>query len=121
VRALLAGLKADPANGIERIIERDEVAKLGGDGDADFYVNLGEGMAATGYLRPGLPLRFPSPYKGMHGYFPDDPRMASTFLIKGPGIAPGRDLGRIDMRAIAPTLEAQLTGAKPRPGALLLR
>jgi hypothetical protein len=64
VRALLAGLKADPANGIDRIIERDEVAKLGGDGDADFYVNLGEGMAATGYLRPGLPLRFPSPYRG---------------------------------------------------------
>ena len=111
VRALLATLKADPANRIDRIIERAEVVRLGGNPDADFYANLGEGMGVTGYLRPGLPLRFPSPYKGMHGYFPDDPRMASTFLIKGPGIAHARNLGQIDMRAIEPTLEAQFGGS----------
>ena len=111
VRALLATLQADPANKIDRILERADIAKAGGTPDADFYVNLGEGMAATGYLKPGLPLRFPSPYKGTHGYFPDDPRMASTFLIKGPGIAKARNLGAIDMRAIAPTLEAQLGGS----------
>jgi len=36
--------------------------------------------------------------------------MRSTFLIAGPGIAKGRDLGEIDMRAIAPTL-AKVMGA----------
>jgi len=111
VRGILEGLKADPANRIDRIIERADVIKLGGNPDADFYVNLGEGTAVTGYLKPGLPLRFPAPYKGMHGYFPDDPRMLSTFLIKGPGIAKARNLGQIDMRAIEPTLEAQLGGS----------
>lgn len=111
VRALLHTMQADPANRIERIIERADVVRLGGNPDADFYVNLGEGMAVTGFLKPGLPLRFPSPYKGTHGYFPDDPRMASTFLIKGPGIARGRNLGQIDMRAIEPTLEVEFGGS----------
>jgi predicted AlkP superfamily pyrophosphatase or phosphodiesterase len=46
----------------------------------------------------------------MHGYFPSSPDMRSTFLIRGRGIAAGRNLGEIDMRAIAPTL-ARLMGA----------
>jgi hypothetical protein len=34
--------------------------------------------------------------------------LRSTFLIMGPGVAKGRALGEIDMRAIAPTLAAVL-------------
>lgn len=51
----------------------------------------------------------------MHGYFPAAPEMRSTFLIAGPGVARGKDLGEIDMRAIAPTL-AKVMGAS-LPGA----
>jgi hypothetical protein len=34
--------------------------------------------------------------------------MDSAFFVVGPGIAAGRDLGRIDMRDIAPTLAGLL-------------
>ena len=47
----------------------------------------------------------------MHGYFPAMPEMRSTFLVMGKGVASGRSLGEIDMRAIAPTL-ANAMGAK---------
>ena len=40
----------------------------------------------------------------MHGYFPADPEMRSTFMLMGKGIPQARNLGEIDMRAIAPTL-----------------
>jgi predicted AlkP superfamily pyrophosphatase or phosphodiesterase len=44
----------------------------------------------------------------MHGYFPALPEMRSTFMIMGKGVARARNLGEIDMRAIAPTLARQM-------------
>jgi len=110
VRTILAKIAADPANKIERILERDKIAKMGGNPEADFYVNMGAGMMVTGYLKSGLPLRFPAQSKGMHGYFPDDPRMLSTYMLMGPSIPKARNLGQIDMRSIAPALAARLLG-----------
>ena len=40
----------------------------------------------------------------MHGYLPDDPTMASTLIAAGPGLTRRGSLGRVDMRAIAPSL-----------------
>ena len=104
VAALLAKLQADPANRIDAIIAREDILRAGGNPEADFYLNLGAGMMAGNWAGASAPLVGPSHYKGMHGYFPADPRMRSTFLVKGEGIARNRDLGLIDMRAIAPTL-----------------
>lgn len=111
VAALLNRLKADPANRIVRITTAPIIAQQGGNPQAAFYVDLGPGMMALPYLSPDLPLTGPSPYKGMHGYFPDHPEMDATFMAMGPGVRRGRDLGRIDMRAIAPTL-ARIMGAR---------
>jgi predicted AlkP superfamily pyrophosphatase or phosphodiesterase len=112
VADLLARLKSGPANGIAGIIARDAIAQAGGNLQADFYLNLADGVMALPWRGPDLPLVVnPAPYKGMHGYFPADPRMRSTFLVLGAGIAKGHDLGVIDMRSIAPTL-AQLLGVK---------
>ncbi|NBC37108.1 sulfatase-like hydrolase/transferase [Novosphingobium sp. FSY-8] len=109
VRDLLARLKADPASRIERVIESDAIAQGGGNPQAAFYVNLGNGVMAAPWRGPGMPMLFPSPYKGMHGYFPDDVRMRSTLLLMGAGVPQGRDLGVVDMRQIAPTI-ARLMG-----------
>ena len=49
----------------------------------------------------------------MHGYFPAAPEMRSTFLVRGKGVAQGRSLGEIDMRAIAPTLARVMGAALP--------
>ncbi len=120
VGALLTRLAADPANRIAQVISEPAIAAAGGNPRAAFYVNLKIGAVAAPFLSAGLPLVVPSSaYKGMHGYFPAAPEMRSTFLIAGPGIAKGRDLGEIDMRAIAPTLAramgATLPGAEKPP------
>jgi len=111
VAALLNRLAADPAARFAQVITEPAIAAAGGNPRAAFYVNLKIGAVAAPFLGNGLPLVLPSVgYKGMHGYFPAAPEMRSTFLIEGPGIARGRDLGEIDMRAIAPTL-AKVMGA----------
>jgi predicted AlkP superfamily pyrophosphatase or phosphodiesterase len=101
VRALLAKLAADPANGVAAFIDRAEIAKRGGAKDADFMVNFAPGFkggkAITG------PLIGPAKDKGTHGYFPEWPEMRSTFVIAGPGV-PKKALGETDMRDIAPTV-----------------
>lgn len=118
VGMLLAGLAADPAARIAHVADRMEIAGMGGNPQAAFYVDLVPGALAGGF-KPDGPLSKPSAYKGTHGYFPALPEMRSTFLIAGPGVQAGRDLGQIDMRAIAPTLarvmDARLPGAEAAP------
>ncbi len=113
VGALLAKLAADPAAKIERVIEAPAIAQAGANPEASFYVNLKLGAVAGPFVNGALPLTFPSPVKGMHGYFPQAPEMRSTFLIMGKGVAKARNLGEIDMRAIAPTLAKAMGGALP--------
>ncbi|MEI6642348.1 MAG: ectonucleotide pyrophosphatase/phosphodiesterase [Novosphingobium sp.] len=119
VSALLDKLAADPAAKIERVIAAPAIADLGGNPDASFYVNLKIGAVAGPFVNGNLPLAFPSPVKGMHGYFPAAPEMRSTFMVMGKGVAKARSLGEIDMRAIAPTLAnvmgAALPGAEKPP------
>jgi len=105
VSDLLARLQRDPVNGIASIITRNDIARDGGNPQADFYLNLADGVMAMPWRGPALPVVVdPAPYRGMHGYFPADPRMRSTFLLMGAGVPKGHDLGMVDMRAIAPTL-----------------
>lgn len=60
-----------------------------------------------------------APGTGTHGYLPSRPDLRSAFMIKGTGIAKGRDLHVIDMRQIAPTfaglLNIKLPDAKLQP------
>lgn len=109
VRWLLDGLAQNPENGIDRVIEREEIAKFGGNRDASFWVNAKPGFTMGGAMSG--PLISPSGGKGMHGYFPDDPAMYASFIVSGAGVPKGKSLGIIDMRAIAPTL-AKLAGTK---------
>jgi predicted AlkP superfamily pyrophosphatase or phosphodiesterase len=114
VKALLDTLASDPANGIKRIADKAEVAKMGGNPDATFYVDMKPGFVTDIFRGARAPLNGAIPAgttRGMHGYFPDAPNLRSTFLIMGRGVAPGRNLGVIDMRAIAPTL-AKVMGVK---------
>lgn len=109
VGALLDRLAASPEARIARVIARDEIARLGGNPQAAFYVDLKAG-ALAGNFAADAPLAKPSRYKGMHGYFPAMPEMRSTFMIMGKGVPKARNLGAIDMRTIAPTL-ARVMGA----------
>ena len=102
VRALLAKLASEPANGIDRVLEAEELHKRGGYPDASFFVSL-----KTGW-RTGASLTGPVTSKikpgGTHGELPDVPDLRAAFFLVGPGVPAGKDLGVIDMRDIAPTL-----------------
>lgn len=108
VAELLAGLKADPANGIAEVADRAAIARMGGNPEAAFYVNMAPDAAAAGFAGASAPLRGAPHYKGTHGYFPQAMHLRSSFFLMGKRIPQGRSLGEIDMRAIAPTLAAIL-------------
>ena len=104
VAELLAQLKADPKNCIAEIATTAQIADMGGNPDASFYVGFAPNAYAGGFKGATAPLVSASGIKGTHGYFPANILMRSSFMMMGKGIQKGRNLGEIDMRAIAPTL-----------------
>jgi hypothetical protein len=102
VRELLAKLAADPANGIDRVLNSEELHRRGGYPNASFFVGLKPGWR-TGVAMTGPVVARVKP-GGTHGQLPDVPELRAAFFVVGPGIAAGRDLGLIDMRDVAPTL-----------------
>ncbi len=101
-RAVLTGLLKDPANGIHRILEKDQILRLGGFPDAAFVVGMREGYRLSGEL-DGAVLRSVS-HSGTHGFLPEHSGMNASFFIVGPSLPSEQSLGQIDMRDIAPTL-----------------
>jgi predicted AlkP superfamily pyrophosphatase or phosphodiesterase len=112
VRALLSKLAADPANGIAKILDRDEIKQTGGFPDAEFILALQPGFTIGGAFAGPLVSDKPS-VLGTHGYLPSYPEMRASFFVLGAGIAKGRDLGVIDMRQIAPTVASILGVSLP--------
>ena len=106
---LLRALSADPANGIDRVVDRAALARLGGFPSAEYVVNMREGYAVGSNVRGPLVREVRA--GGTHGYLPDAPQLYASFFIVGPTIPAGRDLGIIDQRSIAPTL-ARLLGVR---------
>src|SRR5271168_1753698 len=101
VAELLAKLAADPANGIDRIVPEEELHARGGFPEATFLVALRPGYVSGENVSGDLVTS--AAVKGMHGYWPDEAEMRSSFFILGPGWS-AHSAGEIDMRSIAPTL-----------------
>jgi predicted AlkP superfamily pyrophosphatase or phosphodiesterase len=97
VASVLERMAARPANGIDHILTGAEARAAGGFPEAAFVV----GGRAESRSGGGLG-------HGEHGYLPENRGMDASFLVVGPGIPAGRDLGRIDMRDVAPTLAGLL-------------
>jgi predicted AlkP superfamily pyrophosphatase or phosphodiesterase len=102
VRELLTKLAADPANGIDRILDADELHKRGGFPAASFFVNPKPGWKMGS--APDGPVLSKTKPGGSHGELPDLPDLHAAFFVVGPGVPAGHSLGIIDMRDIAPTL-----------------
>jgi predicted AlkP superfamily pyrophosphatase or phosphodiesterase len=108
VAALLGNLAKDAASGVARVLDSEEVKRLGGC-DAAFFVDWKPGFNSGGHLTG--PLVTDSTSRGTHGLPPYRKEMNAAFLIAGPGIPGGISLGEIDMRDVAPTL-APILGVK---------
>ncbi|HWB31796.1 MAG TPA: ectonucleotide pyrophosphatase/phosphodiesterase [Acidobacteriaceae bacterium] len=107
VRGILDKLAADSDSGVARILNAEQMQRLGGFPGAAFVVTLKPGYV-TG---PGIagPLVTAIPHGGTHGYDPTAvPEMRSSFFILGKGVLAGKDLGVVDMRQIAPTIAGLL-------------
>jgi predicted AlkP superfamily pyrophosphatase or phosphodiesterase len=111
VANLLKQLAANPDNGIDRILEQDQIEALGGFPGASFLVALKVGYEVAYGLSP--PLITPPSNLGMHGFLPERSEMRSSFFMVGPRAPAGVDVGEIDMRSIAPTL-AEVLGVSLR-------
>lgn len=106
VRELLKRLALDPANGIERVIEGEEIKTLGGFPQAAFVVGLKPGFKTGGGLIGAVARTGKA--GGTHGYLPDYRDIEASFFIAGAGIPAGRNLAGVEMRDVAPTLAALL-------------
>ena len=95
--------------GVHRIVGNP--SELGGYPKAAFVVALKLGYRTGNELKG--PVNRTGRVGGTHGYLPELPEMNSSFYIAGPEIAAGRNLGRIDMRDIAPTIASLLGVSLP--------
>ena len=101
VRMLLDKLVADPANGIDRVLDGEALHARGGFPPAAFLVGLKPGWQMGNSLTGSV---LSSGNGGNHGHLPDVPDLRASFFVVGPGVPAGRSLGLIDMRDVAPTL-----------------
>lgn len=106
VAGILEGLAAGPDAPIQKVLDGAAIRAAGAFPDAAFLVaakpgvRIGSRMEGE-VLGPVLP-------GGTHGFLPENADMDASFVVAGPGVPRGRDLGRIDMRDVAPTLAALL-------------
>lgn len=108
VHSFLQKLATNPEAGIERIYTPEELEGRGMSPQAQFVIALKPGYRMGNSVVGPLNIPFAG---GAHGAFSTDtirPEMHSAFLISGPGIEAGKNLGIIDMRQIAPTLAGAL-------------
>lgn len=120
VKQYLLKLAGDPANGIDHVYTRKDYANRGLPPRAAFVVAFRSGYRmGNSFAEPVVN----QSKGGAHGAFSTRsvrPDMFSSFFITGPGIVPGKNLGMIDMRQIAPTLAAELRVPLPAAKAPLL-
>lgn len=104
VREMLERLAGPPRSPIDRVRESaPEDTPGGGPGEA-FTVFLSLDCRLVD-ARGGFVVRAAA-LAGDHGHDPRHPEMDATFLVAGPRVPAARDLGRIDMRDVAPTVAA---------------
>jgi predicted AlkP superfamily pyrophosphatase or phosphodiesterase len=104
VNRLLHDLAADPANGIAGVLDRKQIAAMGGNPQATFWVTMRSGFSVANSTAPLVS----ATKGGTHGYAPTNPDMLASFFVAGLGVRQGANLGEIDMRSIAPTVAAYL-------------
>jgi predicted AlkP superfamily pyrophosphatase or phosphodiesterase len=105
-REVLRRLASDPTSGIDRVLEGPEATALNGFSGAALVVGLKPGFRTGGALTGAVTRSGTA--GGTHGYLPNHRDMEASFFIAGPGIPAGHNLGRIDMRDVAPTLAGLL-------------
>lgn len=112
LRRVLNALKEFPEYGVARVLEKDEIAKLGGYPHASLLIEPREGFYVGG--SPAGQLIEPQT-GGVHGLPAHFPSMKASFILAGPGVRKGVVLEGSRMIDIAPTLALLLGLELPDP------
>jgi hypothetical protein len=108
---------------VQAIVDRRQLEALEADPDAEFMIEAAPGFCFSDRLEGPL-LSDTSKDRGTHGYFPSHEGMEAMFTAVGREIAPGKNLGRLSLKQIAPTLArlmglpADILGSEEKPLAL---
>ncbi len=108
VEKLLRGEIASRYLGIVRIVERDQLDQMGAFPGALLALEAEDGYYFSLSNPKRQVLNPADPFKGMHGYLPTNPRMATGFIASGRGIRPGVIVPSLRMIDVAPTVAALL-------------
>ncbi len=109
VRALFEKYAVNEAGEpLYRIIDKEQLTKLGGPSKAAFYLEAAPGYMFSGSLNYSTLVNSAS-IKGNHGYLPTRPGLQTGLIVAGRGIANGKVIETVRLVDVAPTV-AQLLG-----------
>jgi predicted AlkP superfamily pyrophosphatase or phosphodiesterase len=91
---------------VKEVVGRQKLETLAADPDAEFMIEAAEGFGISDRMQ-GPVVSDAAKDRGTHGYFPSHPGMEAMLIAAGREIEPGKNLGRISLKQIAPTV-AQL-------------
>jgi len=95
------------AGAVREIIDQRQLETLQADPDAELMIEAAPGFSFSDRLNG--PVLSDSPKdRGTHGYLPTHPGMEAMFIAAGREIAPGKNLGRVSLKQLAPTLAREM-------------
>jgi predicted AlkP superfamily pyrophosphatase or phosphodiesterase len=92
---------------VAEVVDRGKLESLGSDPDAECMLDAAPGFCFSNRFA-GPAVNESAEDRGTHGHLPTREGMEASFIIAGPGVAPGKNLGRIKLTDVAPTLAARL-------------
>jgi len=96
---------------VREVLDRGRLKELGADPDAELMLDANPGCYFSD-RHAGPIVQDSARDRGTHGHLPSVAGMEAGFVAAGPGIEPGRDLGRIGLTRVAPTLMNQMQIAR---------
>ncbi|MFB3922322.1 MAG: alkaline phosphatase family protein [Terriglobia bacterium] len=95
--------KLRKSGGISEVVDRNTLELLGADPDAELMLDAAPGYCFSDRFRGAL-IEKSATDRGTHGNLPTLAGLEASFIVAGPRVAPGKNLGRITLTDIAPTL-----------------
>jgi predicted AlkP superfamily pyrophosphatase or phosphodiesterase len=102
------------AGTVEEVVDRARLESLSADPDAELSLDAAPGVYFSDRFEGPL-VRDSVKDRGTHGQLPTRPGLEASFIVAGPEISGGRNLGQMALTQVAPTL-ARLLGL---PGDIL--
>jgi predicted AlkP superfamily pyrophosphatase or phosphodiesterase len=96
------------AGTVEEVVDRPELQSLSADPDAELIIDAAPGVYFSDRFEGPL-VRDSLKDRGTHGQLPTRPGLEASFIVVGPDVSAGRNLGRMALTQVAPTL-AHLLG-----------